>query len=48
MNTESKKPGGRPMLASYQKRTRCFRVMFNENDYNLYSVKGGASRTVCQ
>ena len=33
MNTESKKPGGRPKLASYQKRTRCFRVMFNENDY---------------
>ena len=33
MNTESKKSGGRPKLASYQKRTRCFRVMFNENDY---------------
>ena len=33
MNRESKKPGGRPKLASYQKRTRCFRVMFNENDY---------------
>ena len=33
MNTESKKPGGRPKLESYQKRTRCFRVMFNENDY---------------
>ena len=33
MNTENKKPGGRPKLASYQKRTRCFRVMFNENDY---------------
>ena len=32
MNTESKKSGGRPKLASYQKRT-CFRVMFNENDY---------------
>ena len=27
MNTESKKSGGRPKLA------RCFRVMFNENDY---------------
>ena len=33
MNTENKKPGGRPKLANYQKRTRCFRVMFNENDY---------------
>ena len=33
MNRENKKPGGRPKLASYQKRTRCFRVMFNENDY---------------
>ena len=25
--------GGRPKLASYQKRTKCFRVMFTENDY---------------
>lgn len=33
MNTENKKPGGRPKLASYQKRTRCFRIMFNESDY---------------
>ena len=33
MNTENKNPGGRPKLASYQKRTRCFRIMFNENDY---------------
>ena len=33
MNRENKKPGGCPKLASYQKRTRCFRVMFNENDY---------------
>ena len=33
MKTENKKPGGRPKLASCQKRTRCFRVMFNENDY---------------
>ena len=28
-----KKLGGRPKLASYQKRTKCFRVMFTENDY---------------
>ena len=33
MNTENKKPGGRPKLASYQKRTSCFRIMFNESDY---------------
>lgn len=33
MNTRNKKSGGRPKLADYQKRTRCFRVMFNENDY---------------
>ena len=33
MNTENKKPRGRPKLASYQKRTRCFRIMFNESDY---------------
>ncbi len=33
MNTENKKPGGRPKLASYQKRTKCFRIMFNESDY---------------
>lgn len=33
MNTGNKKSGGRPKLADYQKRTRCFRVMFNESDY---------------
>ena len=30
---KDKKLGGRPKLASYQKRTKCFRVMFTENDY---------------
>ena len=30
---KEKKLGGRPKLASYQKRTKCFRVMFTENDY---------------
>ena len=54
---KEKKLGGRPKLANYQKRTKCFRVMFTENDY-IYiqskaeqaglSVKGGTSRTVCQ
>ncbi|MCS3209443.1 MobC family plasmid mobilization relaxosome protein [Bacteroides stercoris] len=30
---KEKKLGGRPKLANYQKRTKCFRVMFTENDY---------------
>ncbi|RHC73249.1 plasmid mobilization relaxosome protein MobC [Bacteroides uniformis] len=30
---KKKKLGGRPKLANYQKRTKCFRVMFTENDY---------------
>ncbi|SUV70717.1 MobC family plasmid mobilization relaxosome protein [Bacteroides pyogenes] len=30
---KGKELGGRPKLASYQKRTKCFRVMFTENDY---------------
>ena len=30
---KEKKLGGRPKLASYQKRTKCFRVMFTESDY---------------
>ena len=30
---KDKKLGGRPKLANYQKRTKCFRVMFTENDY---------------
>ena len=33
MSIKEKKLGGRPKLASYQKRTKCFRVMFTENDY---------------
>lgn len=33
MSMKEKKLGGRPKLASYQKRTKCFRVMFTENDY---------------
>ena len=33
INMKEKKLGGRPKLASYQKRTKCFRVMFTENDY---------------
>ena len=33
INKKEKKLGGRPKLASYQKRTKCFRVMFTENDY---------------
>lgn len=30
---KGKKLGGRPKLVSYQKRTKCFRIMFTENDY---------------
>ncbi len=30
---KEKKFGGRPKLASYQKCTKCFRIMFTENDY---------------
>ena len=30
---KDKKLGGRPKLASYQKRTKCFPVMFTENDF---------------
>ena len=33
ISMKEKKLGGRPKLASYQKRTKCFRVMFTENDY---------------
>ena len=33
MSIKEKKLGGRPKLASYQKRTKCFRVMFTENAY---------------
>ena len=33
MSIKEKKLGGRPKLASYQKRTKCFRVMFTESDY---------------
>ena len=33
MSIKEKKLGSRPKLASYQKRTKCFRVMFTENDY---------------
>ena len=33
MSIKEKILGGRPKLASYQKRTKCFRVMFTENDY---------------
>ncbi len=33
ISMKKKKLGGRPKLASYQKRTKCFRVMFTENDY---------------
>lgn len=33
ISMKEKKLGGRPRLASYQKRTKCFRVMFTENDY---------------
>ena len=33
INMKEKKLGGRPKLANYQKRTKCFRVMFTENDY---------------
>lgn len=33
MDKENKKLGGRPKMADYQKRTKCFRVMFNESDY---------------
>lgn len=33
MSIKEKKLGGRPKLESYQKRTKCFRVMFTENDY---------------
>lgn len=33
MNMKEKKSGGRPKLAGYQKRTKCFRIMFTENDY---------------
>ena len=44
MNTENKKPGGRPKLANYQKRTKCFRVMFNENDYIYIQSKADAIR----
>lgn len=39
--------GGRPKLASYQKRTKCFRVMFTENDY-IYINQSGTGRIVCQ
>ena len=33
INMKEKKLGGRPKLASYQKRTKSYRVMFTENDY---------------
>ena len=33
MSIKEKKLGGRPKLANDQKRTKCFRVMFTENDY---------------
>ncbi len=33
ISMKEKKLGGRPKLASYQKRTKCFWVMFTENDY---------------
>ena len=33
ISMKEKKLGGRPKLASYQKRTKCFRVMFTETDY---------------
>ena len=33
ISMKEKKLGGRPKLANYQKRTKCFRVMFTENDY---------------
>ena len=46
MNTGNKKPGGRPKLASYQKRTRCFRVMFNENDFYIQSKAEQAGLSV--
>ena len=36
---KEKKLGGRPKLANYQKRTKCFRVMFTENDYIYTSVR---------
>ena len=39
MSMKEKKLGGRPKLASYQKRTKCFRVMFTENDYMQWAVK---------
>ena len=38
---KDKKLGGRPKLASYQKRTKCFRVMFTENDYIYIQSKAG-------
>ena len=33
ISMKEKKLGGRPKLPSYLKRTKCFRVMFTENDY---------------
>ena len=39
INMKEKKLGGRPKLASYQKRTKCFRVMFTENDYIYIQYK---------
>ena len=33
MDNKLRKSGGRPKLPDYQKRTICFRIMFNENDY---------------
>ena len=44
MSIKEKKLGGRPKLASYQKRTKCFRVMFTENDYIYIQSKAEQAR----
>ena len=51
---KEKKLGGRPKLANYQKRTKCFRVMFTENDYiyiqskQCFSIISEVSRIITQ
>ena len=44
ISMKEKKLGGRPKLASYQKRTKCFRVMFTENDYIYIQSKAHKRR----